>query len=48
MQDTSAFYAISDRIDINDLGEKHTLLAEADKTEFDFSQIYYRGDCYIC
>ena len=46
-QDTSAFYAISDRIDINDLGGSKQLLQNV-QTESDFSQIYFRGDSYIC
>lgn len=47
-QDTSAFYAISDRIDINDINKKTTLLQESDIEEKDFSETYYRGDSYIC
>lgn len=47
-QDTSAFYAISDRIDINDINKKTTLLQESDAEEKDFSETYYRGDSYIC
>ena len=46
--DTSAFYAISDRIDINDLNQRDTLLAESNLEEEDFKEIYYRGDSYIC
>ena len=46
-QDTSAFYAISDRIDINDLDGSKQLLQNI-QTESDFSQIYFRGDSYIC
>ena len=47
-QDTSAFYAISDRIDINEINKKDTLLAESDYEAQDFDATYYRGDCYIC
>ena len=47
-QDTSAFYAISDRIDINEINKKNILLAESDLVEKDFNETYYRGDCYIC
>ena len=47
-QDTSAFYAISDRIDINNLVKKSSILSE-DQTDIDdFDYTYYRGDCYIC
>ena len=49
MQDTSAFYAISDRIDINTLNNTTTTLKQAEQqSEPDFNEIYYRGDCYIC
>jgi hypothetical protein len=47
-QDTSAFYAISDRIDINNLNKGTSLLKEHDAEVSDFSNTYYRGDCYIC
>ena len=47
-QDTSAFYAISDRIDINNIENSESLLQENSKEEQDFSQVYYRGDSYIC
>ena len=47
-QDTSAFYAISDRIDINDLYKHSELLEESEYSVNDFSEVYYRGDCYIC
>jgi hypothetical protein len=47
-QDTSAFYAISDRIDINDLNKSNNTLVQAETSTEDFSQTYYRGDCYIC
>lgn len=45
-QDTSAFYAISDRIDI--INTNTTLLKENTQSSEDFSNVYYRGDCYIC
>lgn len=47
-QDTSAFYAISDRIDINALTAESGLLQENESKEADFSEIYFRGDSYIC
>ena len=47
-QDTSAFYAISDRIDINEINKNTSFLQENEVTAEDFSQIYYRGDSYIC
>ena len=46
-QDTSSFFAISDRIDINTLTKSSTL-QQADVQPEDFSEIYFRGDCYIC
>lgn len=46
-QDTSSFFAISDRIDINTLTKSSTLQQAAVQSE-DFSEIYFRGDCYIC
>ena len=47
-QDTSAFYAISDRIDLHDINKNTSLLHESDVVIKDFSETYYRGDCYIC
>ena len=47
-QDTSAFYAISDRIDINNINKNTNLLTQATSDNQDFSEVYYRGDCYIC
>ena len=47
-QDTSAFYAISDRIDINNIHTVSSILEENDHEERDFSEVYYRGDSYIC
>lgn len=46
-QDTSAFFAISDRIDVNNLSETK-LLQQAENDAKDFSETYFRGDCYIC
>ena len=46
-QDTSAFFAISDRIDVNNLSETK-LLQQAENGAKDFSETYFRGDCYIC
>ena len=47
-QDTSAFYAISDRIDINNLNKSTSILHQAEQEVSDFSETYYRGDSYIC
>jgi hypothetical protein len=47
-QDTSAFYAISDRIDINNINKNTSLLQENSVDISDFSETYYRGDSYIC
>jgi hypothetical protein len=47
-QDTSAFYAISDRIDINEINKETSFLRESEHINKDFSETYYRGDCYIC
>ena len=47
-QDNSAFYAISDRIDINEITKKSSILQEDSSELNDFNEIYYRGDCYIC
>lgn len=47
-QDTSAFYAISDRIDINALTKDTGFLQEYSPEEVDFSEVYFRGDSYIC
>lgn len=47
-QDTSSFFAISDRIDINDIDAPNTTLKESEKDVEDFSETYFRGDSYIC
>ena len=47
-QDSSAFYAISDRIDINNINKSTSFLRESDYTRNDFSLVCYRGDSYIC
>ena len=47
-QDTSAFYAISDRIDINDINKNDSFLQENSSSVSDFSETYYRGDSYVC
>ena len=47
-QDTSAFYAISDRIDINNINKSTNTLVQSSIEKQDFSQVYYRGDSYIC
>jgi hypothetical protein len=46
MYDTSAFYAISDRISLNDNSSE--LLAEASSTPTPYRVTLFRGDCYIC
>ena len=46
-QDTSSFYAISDRIDINNINKISSILSNVQETP-DFSEVYYRGDSYIC
>ena len=49
--DNSAFYAISDRIDINLINQKeNNILQEAEVLENTdpFEITLYRGDCYIC
>lgn len=48
VQDTSAFYAISDRIDINDLMKNESMLEENSPKSVPFSRTYFRGDCYVC
>lgn len=48
MQDTSAFFAISDRIDINEINKDSTTLQESNKELKYFNEVYYRGDSYIC
>jgi hypothetical protein len=48
VQDTSAFYAISDRIDIHEINKKVTLLKEHEQDKVDFSLVCYRGDSYVC
>ena len=47
-QDVSAFYAISDRVDINLINKNSAMLTESDYEMKDFSSVYYRGDSYIC
>lgn len=47
-QDTSAFYAISDRIDINTINKKTSILQESEEEIKDFDITCYRGDCYVC
>ena len=47
-QDTSAFYAISDRIDISLINKNTSLLAETTEQKKPYSINLYRGDCYIC
>ena len=47
-QDNSAFYAISDRIDINELNKSNSILNEVEENIDPFDQTYFRGDCYIC
>ena len=47
-QDASAFYAISDRIDIKTLTSKTTMLNEAGEKVENFSRVCFRGDSYVC
>lgn len=47
-QDTSAFYAISDRIDLDEINKHTAILKESYEEIKDFSETYYRGDSYIC
>jgi hypothetical protein len=47
-QDSSAFFAISDRIDINTINKPGSILKEISNNSLDFSETYYRGDSYIC
>ena len=47
-QDTSAFYAISDRVDINNLNKSTSILQQSEISAEPFSETYYRGDSYIC
>ena len=47
-QDTSAFYAISDRIDINLINNQESTLQEEYKEKEDFKLTLFRGDSYIC
>ena len=51
VQDNSAFYAISDRIDINLINTTTPNILqeiEQEKNNKDYEIILYRGDCYIC
>ena len=48
VQDTSAFYSISDRIDLSKYNESNALLQERTKDASDFSITCFRGDSYIC
>jgi hypothetical protein len=51
MTDNSAFYAISDRIDINLINQTaFNILQESIQEENNkpYEIILYRGDCYIC
>ena len=47
-QDTSAFYAISDRVDITELNKETSLLRENTTSSKDFDATYFRGDSYVC
>jgi hypothetical protein len=47
-QDTSAFFAISDRIDINEINKNNSFLTQSERKLEDFKQLCYRGDSYIC
>ena len=47
-QDTSAFYAISDRIDLSEINKPTSILQESEYVASDYSLVCYRGDSYIC
>ena len=47
-QDTSAFFAISDRIDINTINYNDSILQQNSQNITLYEQELYRGDCYIC
>ena len=47
-QDTSAFYAISDRIDINDINNKRAALQQTQVSAEPYKINLFRGDCYVC
>lgn len=47
-QDTSAFYAISDRIDVNTIYKSSSMLQQNQEKKKEYSSVLYRGDCYIC
>lgn len=48
-QDTSAFFAISDRIDINEINKQDTILQESTtESSNPYTLVCYRGDSYIC
>ena len=47
-QDTSAFFAISDRIDINTINQNNSILQQNVQNITLYEQELYRGDCYIC
>ena len=47
-QDTSAFYAISDRIDLSEINKPTSILQQSTYTASDYSLVCYRGDSYIC
>lgn len=46
--DNSAFYAISDRIDIKQINNKQSLLQQGYSEPQDYRLDCFRGDCYIC
>ena len=48
VQDTSAFYAISDRIDIELINKNNAMLSENAADAEPFDGVYFRGDCYVC
>ena len=47
-QDTSAFFAISDRVDVQEINKKTSLLVQAEDAQEEYSINVFRGDCYIC
>lgn len=47
-QDNSPYYAIGERIGIDEINTSYTSLRTSDGENEGFTNIFYRGDCYIC
>lgn len=47
-QDNSPYYAIGERIGIGEINTLYTSLKTEDGENDGFTNIFYRGDCYIC